>query len=261
MKRILTFSVVLGLVASVASVAEAQIIIGGSTNNGYLDRTIATEISPGNFLPKPDGWVYTGTRAISGAYQDGLSSEPWSGPAPTPVTTGNLLNPPFPEGCGNTAVDGDCGVFFKAFTGGTADGPATVHLHQDNPATAGLKYGLSGWAGAEANFLAAGAEIALEFLDGGGGVIGGSTINLLPTLFVDNGLSFDYKLYSTMAVAPAGTTTVRARASMIGGMPNPLGGGQAFVVDDFTLGIVPEPATVGLVLIGSFALLGSLRRR
>jgi hypothetical protein len=38
-----------------------------------------------------------------------------------------------------------------------------------------------------------------------------------------------------MATAPAGTVSVRARASMIGAMANPAGGGQAFVVDDFTL--------------------------
>ncbi len=40
---------------------------------------------------------------------------------------------------------------------------------------------------------------------------------------------------------------------MIGGMPNPAGGGQAFVVDDFELTAaspVPEPSTMLLVGAG-----------
>jgi hypothetical protein len=49
---------------------------------------------------------------------------------------------------------------------------------------------------------------------------------------------------------------------MIGATNNPAGGGQAFVVDDFTLESgIPEPATVALGLIGMFGLVGLLRRR
>src|SRR6185369_7881008 len=65
----------------------------GSTshNNSNLDLTHADEVVPGFFLPKPNVWVYLGTRTISGPYRDGLSSEAFAGPAPTPVTTdGNL---------------------------------------------------------------------------------------------------------------------------------------------------------------------------
>ena len=61
-----------------------------------------------------------------------------------------------------------------------------------------------------------GAEIAVEFLNGGGTVIGGQVVNLLPTLQVDNGLSFDYKQYAASAIAPAGTVGIRTRTSMIG---------------------------------------------
>lgn len=43
---------------------------------------------------------------------------------------------------------------------------------------------------------------------------------------------------------------------MIGGLGNPQGGGQAFVVDDFTLEAVPEPASGTLTMIG---MLGALR--
>jgi len=74
-------------------------------------------------------------------------------------------------------------------------------------------------------------------------------------LFIDNGQPFDYKKFSVSAIAPAGTAFVRARASMINAMANPAGGGQALVMDDFEL--VPEPTTMGLLLLGA----ATLRRR
>jgi len=121
---------------------------------------------------------------------------------------------------------------------------------QDVPATPGTQYILTGWAGAEPNMLVADAQFAIEFLDGGGAEIGASVLSLLPTLFVDNGEPFDYKQYTVMATAPAGTAFVRARASFIDGMAKPMGGGQAFVVDDFEL--VPEPSTaLGMVLLSA----------
>src|SRR6478736_3188118 len=111
MKRLLIFFAVALLVACGTCAANAQIIIGGSVNNGNLDRTHAVEIVPGFFLPKPDVWQNIGFRTISGPYEDEMSSEPWAGPAPTPVTTDGNLNPPPPDGCGGP----DCGVFLKPF--------------------------------------------------------------------------------------------------------------------------------------------------
>ncbi len=256
MKRILFLVAVLGFVAYGASTAQAVNLLA----NGNLDTCYAQEIVPGFFLPKPAVWQNIGTRSITGAYEDEMSSETWAGPAPTPVTTGNLSNPPFPEGCGDVTKDGDCGVFFKPFSGNATDGLATGHLQQAVPGTAGVTYVLTGWAGAEANAMMQDAVFAIDYLNSGGGTISSTTLSLLPTLFVANGQPFNYKQYTVTGVAPAGTVSVQARASMIGAQSNPLGGGQAFVVDDFTLEAVPEPATVALGLLGVCSLIG-LRRR
>jgi len=254
MKRLVLSLTGLGLTVICA---HAQTIIGGSVNNGNLDRTHATEVAPGFFLPKPTGWTYSGSRANTGTFQDGLSSESWAGPAPTPATTDGNLNGPSPEGCGGP----DCGVFFKPFTGNATDGAATARLFQDNPATPGLTYTLSGWAGAEANFLGNGA-FGLEFLNAANNVIGSQTLDLNANgLFTANGQPFNYKQFNLGGLAPAGAVTVRASVSMLNAMSNPAGGGQAFVVDDFSLVAVPEPSTVALMIVGALGLFALARRR
>lgn len=254
MKRTFTILAILVATALTTSSADAQNLL----INGNLDGTVPVEIVPGFFLPKPVDWINEGTRAISGPYEDEMSSEPWAGPAPTPVTAdGSGL--PAPDGCGGP----DCGVFFKAFSGSAANGAATGHLYQDNPATPGMTYTLTGWAGAEPNFLA-GAQFALEFLDAGGIEIpaSGAELDLLAAgLLTDNGQAFDYKQYTLSATAPLGASWVRARASMIDGLANPAGGGQAFVVDDFELTAVPEPSTMGLALVSILMLVDRCRRR
>jgi hypothetical protein len=218
MNRTLTLVLASGLVAVAAGVVQAQNLL----TNGNLDLTVATEIVPGFFLPKPQVWQNIGTRTISGPYEDEMSSEPWAGPAPTPVTLDGAANPPHPEGCGGP----DCAVFFKGFSGNATDGAATGHLQQAVPGLPGKRYELRGWAGAEANFLGD-ARFALDFLNSGGSPISSVELNLNAAgLFVSNGQPFNYKHYIVAGISPAGTTSVRARASMLNGMSNPAGVGR-----------------------------------
>jgi hypothetical protein len=242
------FVLSIGLLGGTTVAASAQNLL----SNGNLDVMYQQEIVAGFFLPKPNQWVNVGSRSISGPFEDEMSSEPWAGPAPTPVTTDG-----FNVDTGADTND-DWGVFFKPFSGGATNGLATGHLYQDVAGTPGMTYTLTGWAGAESNAMMTGAEFAIEFLDAGLNIIGSSVQSLLPTLFVDNGLAFDYKMYTLNGVAPAGTVWVRSRASMIGAQSNPAGGGQAYVVDDFTLTVVPEPTTMAVLGLGALAL---LRRR
>jgi hypothetical protein len=238
--------------------AQAQNLLTNGTLDVTYQEVIVDNAPPGPgmedfFLPKPASWINEGSRAITGPYEDEMSSEPWAGPAPTPVTNQGVD----PDGPGGNP--GDWAVFFKGFSGSVTNGAATGHLYQDNPATAGQRYILKGWAGSESNYLG-GAEFALEFLDGAGGPIGGATIDLLAAgLLTPNGQPFNYKQYTVSAIAPAGTVSVRSRASMINGLPNPAGGGQALVMDDFVL-MIPEPATGAMLMVGLGAL-ATLRRR
>ncbi|MDZ4658003.1 MAG: PEP-CTERM sorting domain-containing protein [Bythopirellula sp.] len=265
MKRQLILFLAMGFVVGTSSANGQVVIIGGALNNGYLDDAVAvqntTGANPTTFIPQPASWTYVGTTTIFGPFVDGVTVESFANGSPTPQTTGALGDPARPNGCSNNPATADCGAFFKAFAGTTVRGPITVDLYQDHPATPGKKYTLTGWAGGGPGHLAAGHELALEFLDAGGSIIPLSgDINPMTALLLDNGLPFDYKEYMAMAIAPANAAEVRARVSMIAGMNNPAGGDQAFVVDDITLTCIPEPSSLvmaGLSLIG----MCSMRRR
>jgi hypothetical protein len=78
-------------------------------------------------------------------------------------------------------------------------------------------------------------------------------------LLADLTLGTDYEMFSHTGVAPAGTTglVVTYAIQSFGA-----GQGNALVhLDDFTVTIVPEPATIGLVALGSLGLVAFARRR
>ncbi len=219
-KRLLTLIMVSGLAIWGTGAVNAN-----ELSNGLLD---ATSVSSQN-LPTPTDWVVDSSRAISGPFFDGASS----------------------EGFANFAAPGGQGLFFKPFSGTVDDGNVTTHLYQDNPGAPGRTYTLTGYAGAGAGYVGVDpgnvitkSQLAIEFLDAGNSVIGGSTNNLKASgLGAANGNSFGYAQYMVMAAAPALTVTVRARVSIIDAFSNPSGGDQAFVADAFELTSIAPPGS------------------
>jgi hypothetical protein len=227
----------LGTLGLVAGAAQAQL------TNGTLDATsVSTQV-----LATPTGWDITASRTVTGPFNDGASSEPWSGPAPTPVTPN------------------DHGVFFKPFQGSQSTGDLlTVNMSQSVPAAPGETWFMSGWAGAEAGYsgLIPGGPTRtffhLDFLNSVGSIISSVSLDLAAnSLGVPNGQAFNYRQYNLNGVAPAGTEFAQARVSMVDAFGT--SGGQAFVVDDFTL-VIPEPTGLAVLGLGAAGLVARRRR-
>jgi hypothetical protein len=215
-KRLLTLGAALGLVACATPSANAANVLFNPTLDSidFFSQNGKT----------PVGWTVDAVKAISGVYADGGSSESWC----------NVLDP-----------DG-YGFFFKPFAGSQPDGDLlTVDLYQDNPATPGTKFTLSGYAAAEGNYSgffntnspAPETLFIIYFLDNTGTVISGSSnvFDLISAGLPNTGPgSMASFLYTTPQVtAPPNTVTVRAGVSM----RNTYGtsGQQSFFVDAFDL--------------------------
>jgi hypothetical protein len=234
--------VVLGLV-SCGPAFGAEILIDPGMNsigpNGQLANT------------PNDPWVVEASRGANTNFDDGAASEAFAD------------------------VDGGgFGLFFKAFVGNPpwdpTAGSVDAHIYQDAAATAGTSYTLTGWWGAEDNwsgFATAGANavFAMDFYGAGNTLLGSAELDLEAAGLGDPANpGLNYEQFQLIAVAPAGTLTVRARGSMIDGVffQDP---GQALVTDAWSLtetedttGRVPEPVTGALVTV---AVLGFAARR
>lgn len=143
-----------------------------------------------------------------------------------------------------------------------------AHLYQDVPGTPGMQYTMSGFAAAEAHFAGGVTNLnwqtgdpgspssdpnnftdgplsptdvffGLEFLDASDVVLNTHEVELLQAGLVNSSVSnwtdAVWKQFTIVAVAPAGTTQVRVRASMIDGVWNPGADPQSFFVDAFSL--------------------------
>ncbi len=239
--------------------------------NPSLDLTTPHSPNPMDhtiLVPQPADWTVVGTKTNSGAFTNVLTSEPWAGREPTPLTN-NGTGAPFDTGTGCGGLD--CAGYFKPFTGDLVGGDlVTGHLQQTVLATPGATYQLTVWAGADQNYSGLIPDtqtetvLAIEFLDDGFLLLGSVELDLQASgLGVPNDEDFAYRQFSLSGVAPAGSHYAQVRFSMIDAYAHPAGGGQALVVDDFSLRLtsaVPEPSTtitLGLLLLG---MLGIRRR-
>ena len=240
MKRLPTLFIVLGVVACGTRLTTAQEVL----TNGNMDAV--DPAGTWQLGATPTDWIAVARRGADLAYLDGAAS----------------------EGFANHNSGGTSGLFFKAFTGNPpwdpTAGSVDADVYQDNPGTPGMKYILTGWAGAEANYSGLNMPgeqsfFAIDFLGAGGVPLSSAVLGLEAAGLGGPDPSLNYEQFSVSAIAPIGTETVRARVSMEDGVffQDP---GQAFVADEFSLTCVPEPTSVvllGLSLIG----LAGIRRR
>jgi len=212
-KRLATAIVALGLVAWASGVANANDLV-----NGSLD---AISIGPQNNAT-PTAWAVDASKTISGTQFDGCSSEPWC----------------------NVVDSGGYGVFFKPFQGNQAAGDLlTVHLYQDNPASAGTKYTLSGYAAGEGNYCGFFTTnnppprtlFVIQFLNASSVVLASNAFDLVAAGLPNSGPgSMSTFHYTTPQVtAPVGTAALRAGVSILNAYST--SGQQSFFVDAFDL--------------------------
>ena len=241
MRKTTVLLLILGLMACSGTAKAVNLLV-----NGALD------------LPAPGatitGWTKDESKTLSGPTTDLITLEPW------------IEIPPITSGGG----DLDLGGFVKAFQGNNTTGDrATLHLTQGVVGVAGTPYILTGMIGAGANYsglianTVTDTELAIEFDTDNDrtSMLGSSILDVQAAgLTSGGGPAFGAQQFSVSGTAPAGTTVVRARFSMIEGY-NTQNPDPSMFIDDFSLDIVPEPTSVALGLIGLLGVVGLVRRR
>jgi len=221
MKQLLTLPAIAGLLACGTGALRANDLF-----NANLD-TIGV-IPGGQNNACPIGWTVEANKTISGVFNDGADSEPWC----------------------NVADAGGYGLFFKPFQGTTnlVTDLLTVYFYQDNPATPGTKFTLSGYAAGEANYSGfipgpTKTLFVVEFLDNTSTVLQSNALDLISAGLPNGGPSSMAQFTTPEYTAPAGTVTVRAGAFMIDAYST--SGSQSFFADAFDLeSVAPEGSPV-----------------
>ena len=194
----------------------------------------------------------------------------------------------------HTTFEGEWNMWFQPYNGTFAAIPEALdnfaHLTQTVPGTPGMTYTMTGramfephFSGGRTNLNLAGSSdtppddgplsptdtfFALEFLDSGGAVLDFEEIELMADGQQNSpvGGALAWMQHTLSAVAPAGTASVRVRATMLDGVLNPDADPQSFFVDDFELtasagagggSAVPEPTSWCLGVFAIAALCSS----
>jgi hypothetical protein len=215
------------------------------TSNWLLNAHLDLAASQNQLNASPVAWTIVATNLLSGPNVDGASSAGFAND-------------------GTSDPDSPNGLWFKPFSGHTNDDVfggdlINVHFYQDVPAIPGEAYSLAGHAKAEGNYCGllentpTKSVFALEFLNAQGDIIGSQVLDLQDQL---TNAPNAWIAAAVSATAPAGTVTVRARASMINGFfsKDPQ---QSYFVDNFDLSCsIPairdqKLTTAGLTLTGT----------
>jgi hypothetical protein len=216
----LILSAVLGLMAAGTSGVKADNILF----NGDLGQTALQDQNN----PTPVGWTVVGSKSLSGPFFDGGDSETFCNVTPPADPTDQY------------------GFFFKPFAGSINTNSAlndllTVALYQDNPATPGTKFTLSGYASCEANYSglfntnspAPRTVFFVNFFDTNGVQIATNEFDLIPGMTPAEGAPPTRLLTTPQYTAPANTGKVRVGEKLYNVYSTT--GQQSAFVDDFDL--------------------------
>ena len=269
MKRMLTLVLVVALLALAPHLIQAQELLTNADLNALDD---AGNPDPFLYYSLPVGWT--------------INTDPCSY-SPCAI----VRYPGYPASYAEHTASGapnTNGVVFNSTEGDFPGFPDVItvdaDLTQTVPGTPGQKYKMTGWAYFEGGY-AGGVDtidlfsgttraglpsltdtfFALEFLDGASTVLPGSVqVELRADGQVNNPdvteATRNWLQHTLVGTAPAGTVSVRVRASMVDGEFNVDLPHQAAWVDDFSLRAVPEPSTCLLGLV-SMTLVGLVRRK
>lgn len=133
-------------------------------------------------------------------------------------------------------------------------------VQQINNITVGANYNFDFYARSQTPTLGGiNAEFRTEYLDAAGNFIGGQFIN---NVDISSSLTDTYQLFSQNTVAPVGATTLSAvvvvQSFGVGDGSNDNVG--AIDVDNFSVSIVPEPTSLGLLGLAAAGLVVRRRR-
>jgi hypothetical protein len=205
--------------------------------------------------------------------EDGRDSAPpgWTTLEGPPVSANDPNNPEHllslgePGNFDHLLLEGFWHFWFQPYNGTFADAEVNfAHLEQLVPGQPGKQYTLTGWAlfeshyaGGRDNLNFPGSDafppddgplsptdsfFSLAYLDAASNVLGMDQVELKA-----NGQLTDtqWKQHTVVGVSPAGTVSVRVRASMINGVLNDGVNPQSFMVDDFALTAINAPPLGG----------------